>query len=71
MYDAFGRRASKSISGTTTQFLYNGLNPVQELSGGSSPGVNANLMTGLAIDEYFSRTDSSGNVSSFLADALG
>ena len=52
-------------------FVYDGLNPARELSGGSSPSVNANLMTGLAVDEYFSRTDSSGDVSSFLANALG
>jgi RHS repeat-associated protein len=66
-YDAFGRRRSKTIGGTTTQFLYDGLNPVQELSGGSP---TANLLTGLGIDEYFTRTDASG-VRNFLTDALG
>ena len=60
---------SKTFNGTTTQFLYDGLNPVQELN--SSNGVVANLLTGLRIDEYFARTDSSGNVSSLLADAQG
>jgi len=60
VYDAMGRRASKTISGTTTQFLYDRLNPVQELSAGNPPtGVTANLLTGLGIDEYFSRSDSS------------
>jgi hypothetical protein len=57
------------IDSTTTQFLYDGLNPVQGPDGGN--GVVANLLTALRIDEYFSRTDSAGNVSSFLADALG
>jgi YD repeat-containing protein len=33
VYIAFGRRISKTISGTTTQFLYDRLNPVQELNG--------------------------------------
>jgi YD repeat-containing protein len=66
-YDAFGRRRSKTVGGTTTQFLYDGLNPVQELSGGSP---TANLLTGLSIDEYFTRTDASG-VRNFLTDALG
>ena len=68
VYDAFGRRMSKTISGTTTQYLYDRLNPVQELN--SSDGVVANLLTGLSIDEYFTRTDSSGT-SAFVADALG
>ncbi len=69
VYDAFGRRMSKTINGTTTQFLYDGLNPVQELNG--TGGVVANLLSGLRIDEYFTRTDSSNNVSTLLADALG
>jgi RHS repeat-associated protein len=67
-YDAFGRRMHKAISGTTTQFLYDGLNPVQELNSGNT--VVANLMTGLGLDEYFSRT-ASGTTSTFIADALG
>jgi RHS repeat-associated protein len=69
VYDGFGRRMSKTIGGTITQFLYDGLNPVQELN--SSYSVVANLMTGLKIDEYFTRTDSGGNVSTFLGDPLG
>ncbi len=64
------------INGTTTQYLgacpersrRDGLNPVQELNG--SGGVVANLLTGLNIDEYFERTDSSGAMS-FLTDAPG
>jgi RHS repeat-associated protein len=69
VYDGFGRRMKKVIGGTTTQFVYDGLNPVQELN--SSSGVVANVLNGLSIDERFSRTDSSGNVSTFVADALG
>ena len=64
-YDAFGRRVSKTIGGTT-QFLYDGSNPVQEISGTSA---SANLLTG-GVDEYFQRTDSAG-ARSFLTDALG
>ena len=67
-YDSQGRRASKTIAGTTTQFLYDGANPVQELSGAGA--VLANLLTGLGIDEYFTRTDGSGR-RTLLADALG
>jgi len=66
-YDGFGRRRAKTIGGTTTQFLYDGLNPVQELASGTP---TANLLTGLGIDEFFTRTDSVG-VRNFLTDALG
>ena len=67
VYDALGQRASKTIGGTTKQFLYDGFNPAQELNG--SNGVVANLLTGLRVDEYFTRTDTA--TSAFLADALG
>jgi RHS repeat-associated protein len=65
-YDAIGRRRSKTVGGTTTQFLYDRLNPVQELSGATP---TANLLTGLGIDEFFTRTDSNG-VRNYLTDAL-
>ena len=68
--DAFGRRMSKTISSSVTQFLYDGLNPVQELNGGNPPSLTANLLTGLGIDEFFART-ASGATSTLLADALG
>jgi RHS repeat-associated protein len=66
-YDPFGRRTRKTISGQTTDVLYDWDNPVQELSGGV---VLANLLTGLGIDEYFTRTDGSGR-RTLLGDALG
>ncbi len=66
-YDALGRRVRKTINGTTTDVLYDRLNPVQELSGGS---VVANLLTGLGIDEYLTRTDATGT-QTLLTDALG
>ena len=56
-YDSFGRRTGKTINGTTTNFLYDGLNPVQEKNGRA---VTANLLTGLGIDEFFTRTDGVG-----------
>jgi RHS repeat-associated protein len=67
VYDPFGRRMNKTIGGTATSFLYDGLNPVQELQSGSP---SASMLTGLGIDEYFQRTDASG-ASSYLTDALG
>ncbi|MDH5641239.1 MAG: hypothetical protein OEY28_08090, partial [Nitrospira sp.] len=66
-YDSFGRRTGKTIAGTTTNFVYDGLNPVQEKSGST---VTANLLTGLGIDEFFTRTDGAG-ARALLTDALG
>ncbi|MDR4470589.1 MAG: RHS repeat-associated core domain-containing protein [Nitrospira sp.] len=66
-YDSFGKRTGKTINGTTINFLYDGLNPVQEKNGAT---VTANLLTGLGIDEFLTRTDSVG-VRSLLPDALG
>jgi hypothetical protein len=51
--------------------LFDGYDPVQEVGTGGKPPVQANLLPGLGIDEYFARTDSAGNVSSLLRDALG
>ena len=65
-YDPFGRRATKSIVGTSTTFLYDGANAVQEVIGGTN---TANSLSG-GIDEVFQRTDSAG-ARSFLADPLG
>jgi RHS repeat-associated protein len=50
-----------------TNYVYDGLNPVQEKNGAT---VTANLLTGLGIDEFFTRTDGVG-VRSLLPDALG
>jgi len=66
-YDPLGRRTSKIVNSAQTGFLYDGLNPVQELNGST---VTANLLTGLGLDEYLTRTDTSG-ASHFLSDALG
>ncbi|MGH7935263.1 MAG: hypothetical protein ACREQN_19140 [Candidatus Binataceae bacterium] len=43
---------------------------MQELNGASPPSPTANLLTGLNVDEYFTRTDASGTAN-FLRDALG
>ena len=66
-YDAFGRRTQKTVNGTSTNYLYDGANPVQELDG-TTP--TANLLTGMTIDEFFRRTDSTGT-RDFITDALG
>jgi RHS repeat-associated protein len=66
VYDGFGRRFGKTMLSTNTNFLYDGLTPVQELSGASP---SANLFTG-EIDERFARTDANGT-SYYLTDILG
>ena len=66
-YDSFGRRTGKTVQGVTTNFVYDGLNPVQEKAGVT---VTANLLTGLGIDEFFTRTDGVGS-RALLPDALG
>lgn len=60
-YDAFGRRTKKNVVddivdlvGVATTYLYDGLNPVQELRNGI-PTVN--LLGGFYLDEVFRRTD--------------
>src|SRR5215469_14502552 len=65
-YDPFGRRVGKTINSVTTNYLYDGANIVQELSGGIP---TASLLTG-GIDDIFARTDSA-TTSSLLTDALG
>jgi RHS repeat-associated protein len=62
-YDAFGRR-TKNAAGTS--FLYDLVNPVQELNGAT---VTANMLTG-GIDEIFARATSSGTFF-MLPDVLG
>jgi RHS repeat-associated protein len=62
-YDAFGRR---TLNAAGNNLLYEGPNPGQELSGGT-PVVNRILG---GIDEFFSRTDSTGNYSP-ITDGLG
>lgn len=67
VYDPLGRRTTKTINGVPTSFLYDGLNPVQEKAGAT---VTANILPGLNIDEYFTRTDSAGT-RTVGPDALG
>jgi RHS repeat-associated protein len=66
-YDAFGRRIQKTVNGTTTGFLYDGADIVQELSG-TTP--TATIVGGLGIDDALTRTDGTGT-RAFLTDGLG
>ncbi len=64
-YDPLGRRVSKTILSTTTGFLYDGANAVQE----SGTNGMVNLLTG-GVDERFVRT-SATETDNYLTDALG
>lgn len=66
-YDPVGRRTSKTIGSTNVQYLYDGLNPIEEISAGVPM---ATLLTGLNTDQYFQRTDSTGSTN-LLTQALG
>ncbi|MBS1891499.1 MAG: carboxypeptidase regulatory-like domain-containing protein, partial [Actinobacteria bacterium] len=65
-YDPFGRRVSRAAEGQTTESLYDGVNIVEEVVGSTS----TSLLTGLAPDQLFSRTDE-GATQSYLTDRLG
>jgi len=64
-YDAFGRRISKTLNGSTTGFLYNGAAVVEEIASGTPV---ATMLTGSA-NELLTRTDASGT-NSYLPDGL-
>ena len=66
-YDGLGRRRFRNVDGTSTRFLYDGVNVVQEQNGAGGP--TASVLTGLAVDEAFVRNDSSGTAS-ILSDGL-
>jgi YD repeat-containing protein len=65
-YDPLGRRVNKSFLSSSTSYLYDGANAVQELNG-TTP--TANLLTG-GIDERFTRTTVT-ETDNYLTDALG
>ncbi|EQD42827.1 rhs family protein, partial [mine drainage metagenome] len=64
-YDPLGRRVGTDFNGNAASYLYDGLNAVQETHGGTATSI----LTGLAVDERFARTDLSGRTD-FLSDAL-
>lgn len=67
VYDALGRRVVKTVNSATTSYLYDGGNILQEQSGGAA---SVNTLTGGGLDQFFSRTDSTGSVAP-MRDALG
>lgn len=64
-YDGLGRRVQRATGADTTGYLYDGWNPVRELT----PGSPVDLLTG-SLGEIFTRTTTQGT-SALLTDALG
>jgi len=62
-YDGLGRRIEKQVGAQTTRFLHDGANVAKETGAGS-----ADLLTGLGLDETFTRTTDAGT-QSLLTDA--
>jgi RHS repeat-associated protein len=67
-YDALGRRIEKTINGRTIEYLYDGLDIVQEIEDGM---VTVNYIRTLNIDEPLARITSDGTIRYYHADALG
>jgi RHS repeat-associated protein len=69
LYDALGRRIEKTISGVTTQYLYDGLDIAVEKDGVGA--VKAWYVRTLNIDEPLARIEADGTVRYYHVDALG
>ncbi|CAB1369747.1 RHS repeat-associated core domain-containing protein [Denitratisoma oestradiolicum] len=66
-YDPLGRRISKTVNGSTVQYLYDGQQAIAEIRNNA---VEATYHTGIALDEVLARYAASGN-RTLLTDALG
>ena len=77
-YDGLGRRMTRTVNGTGSGFVYDGLNLVQELAGtttnnGTAANVKASYLLG-GLDEVFAQQTGTGATAktySYLTDALG
>jgi RHS repeat-associated protein len=65
-YDALGRRIEKTVNGQSIGYVYDGMQAIGEVVGGS---INATLLTGLMLDEVIARYSQTGN-RTYLTDAL-
>ncbi len=67
-YDYSGRRSSKTVSGTATNYLYDGLNLVSEASGGTTtyhlfgPGIDEPLASSRGASVVYQAVDALGSV---------
>jgi RHS repeat-associated protein len=73
-YNVLNQRIGIDDSGTQTWTVFNGksatANPYADFNG-SGGGLKMRYLDGLAVDELFARTDSSGNLAWYLTDQLG
>ena len=67
-YDALNRRISKTINGTTTWYLYDGQDIIQEIS---ATGAKTNYVRTLRIDEPLTRIHADGTIRHYVGDRLG
>ncbi len=68
-YDALNRRIEKTINGTTTQYVYDGMDIIQEINQDGTS--KANYIRGLNIDEPLARIKADGTMRFYKTDALG
>ncbi|MBI5674311.1 MAG: hypothetical protein HZC48_00585 [Nitrospirae bacterium] len=66
-YDTLGRRIEKTINGTTTKYLYDRVDIIQEIQG----TAKTNYIRTLNIDEPLTRIKADGTIRHYLRDALG
>ncbi|KAF0145016.1 MAG: RhsA [Nitrospirae bacterium] len=67
-YDALGRRMERTVNGKTINYLYDNLDIVQEVEGGT---VTVNYIRTLNIDEPLARIKTDGTIRYYQQDALG
>ncbi|NJD56185.1 MAG: RHS repeat-associated core domain-containing protein [Nitrospirae bacterium] len=67
-YDALGRRYEKTINGVTTQYVYDGMDIIQEKQNGT---VTANYIRSLNIDEPLVRIKADETIRHYKTDGLG
>jgi RHS repeat-associated protein len=67
VYDAFGRRIVEVANGTTTTFVHDAYEVVQDSVAGGQTG---NVLFGPSIDEALTRTDNAG-IHGVFSDAIG
>jgi hypothetical protein len=67
-YDIFGRRTSRSASGQTTQFLYDGHNVVLDREGA---GGAVDYLSGVGTDEHLRQSSGAGGSLFSLQDNVG
>jgi len=66
-YDALGRRIEKTINSKTTQYLYDGLDIIQEIENGMA---SVNYIRTFNIDEPLARIQADGTIRYYQQDGL-